>query len=97
MTTKMRFDRTETVICSIEVTDQNGNYFSPSTSMKMTILDPNDAVKVDAAAMTLDGVGLYHYDFTPAADAVLGWDRVRFVATHGSRVTIHDDGFTLEE
>lgn len=94
--TYKKFDRTETIIMELEIKDENDAYADPATSTKVTVTDPDGTVVVNDTSMSKDAVGRYHHDYTPGADAVLGWYRIKYVATDGGRVTIQDDGFTLE-
>jgi uncharacterized protein YfaS (alpha-2-macroglobulin family) len=91
-----QFQRAETVICSAEVKTAAGVLTSPATSMKVAINGPTGASVVAATAMTLDGVGLYHYDYAPATDALLGTYQVKYTAVDGTRTTIQSDSFVLE-
>jgi len=90
------FQRNETVICSITSKTAAGVLTDPITSMTITITNPSGTAVVTAAAMTKDSTGVYHYDYQPAVDAVLGVYRIRYTATDGARITIQDDDFTLE-
>ena len=89
------FDIGETVICSLEVKDDNGDYKDPSTSMKITITDKFNVVKVNNVAMTKDAIGKYHYD-CQTTDYVDGKYVIKYVATDGSRITIEKESFNLE-
>lgn len=89
------FNRGETVIVSIEVRTSAGVLANPATSMTVTISNPSGTVVVDAAAMSNDGTGLYHYDYLLAADAPLGRWPVRLKATDASRVSIEDSDFEV--
>jgi len=89
------FDIGETVICSLEVKDDNGDYKDPSTSMKITITDKFNVVKVDSVDMTKDSTGKYHYD-CQTTDYVDGKYDVKYVATDGTRITIQKEIFNLE-
>lgn len=89
------FQRAETVICSVTV-KLAGVLTDPSTSMKIAITGPTGLSAVPATSMAHDLTGAYHYDYSPAADALLGTYRVKYTATDGSRVTIQTDRFNLE-
>ena len=89
------FDCGETVICSVEVKDDAGAYKDPATSMKITIIDRSWAIKVDAAGMTKDATGKYHYDFQTAG-CINGKYEVVYKATDGTRITIQKEFFTLQ-
>lgn len=90
------FQQTETVVCSLAVTDQDDVARDPATSMKIYIQDPNGTNVVDGEAMTKDSTGNYHYDYTPDADTTLGQYEVEYVATNGTRVSAQQDSFVLE-
>ena len=102
MTSIRNFQRTETIIIEAEVYDDGGDLVDPATSMHITITDPAGTRVIPVAAppatqsMVNDSVGMYHYDYTPGAAAILGWYRVHIVATDSTRVSISDGGFTLE-
>jgi len=89
------FDIGETVIASCEVKDDDGAYKDPSTSMKITITDKFNVVKIDNAVMTKDAIGKYHYD-CQTTDYVDGKYIVTYVATDGTRITIQKESFNLE-
>ena len=91
----MAFHVGETVICSIEVGDADGNLADPSTSMKITITDNTNGIEVDDQAMTKDSTGIYHYDWTSSADAPLGIYYIVYTATDGSRISIEKDTVEL--
>ena len=90
----MAFEIGETVICSVEVKDDDGAYKDPATSMKITITDKNKAVKVDGVAMTPDSTGKYHYD-CQTAGYIDGKYVVEYTATDGTRITIQKETFNL--
>lgn len=92
----MSFQRTETVVSSLEIKDRSGEYYDPATSTKITIEDPTGTVVANNQPMQRDAKGKYHYDYTSAADAVLGLYDVRIIATDAARVTIKDSRFDLE-
>ena len=89
------FDIGETVIASCEVKDDDGAYKDPSTSMKITITDKFNAVKVNNVDMAKDAIGKYHYD-CQTTDYVDGKYIVTYVATDGTRITIQKESFNLE-
>lgn len=114
----MAFQRGETIVCKIEVRNaETGNLTNPSgdtAHTKISITDPagdpaknSGSTAVTDIAMNNDGVGLYHYDFTPndtyAAGppikpvAVPGKFEIEYVATDGARVTIERDSFIVVE
>jgi len=89
------FQRNETIICSITVTDEDDTAVNPDTSMTVTITDASDDVVIDAVAMTNDAVGSYHYDYNPTATADLRGYQIRYIAINATRKTIVDDYFNL--
>ena len=91
------FNRGETVICSIEIKDADGNFSDPATSTQITITDPSGTDVVDDQAMTKDSIGKYHYDYTSSSSAKLGNYLVKYVLTDGSRITIDTETFKLEQ
>lgn len=90
------FDIGETVICSLEVKDINGNYTDPLTSMKIEITNPVGQAVVSTVNMAHDATGKYHYDYTSEASAVKGRYAIKYTATDDSRITIETDKFYLE-
>jgi len=90
------FQGAETIVCSIQVKNASSVLANPATSMNVEIVGPTGTTIVTSTPMTNDGVGLYHYDHQPAADAAKGRYYVRYTATDGTRVTIEDDSFLLE-
>lgn len=90
------FDIGETVILQAEVKNQAGSYVDPSTSMQISVYDPNGTAIVSDAAMTKDDTGKYHYDFQ-AAGKSKGKYTFAAKATNGARITIQKDAFYLAE
>lgn len=91
----MKFNREETVVCSIEIKDKNGNYKDPDTSIKITITAPDSSLAVNDQAMSKDDTGKYYYDWTSDAQDVLGIYRCKFELVDNSRVTMEKDSFEL--
>jgi len=92
----MRFEIGETIICSIEIKTAAGVLTDPATSIKITIEDPAGVKVVDDVAMTNDGVGLDHYDYTSAGTAQVGTYTIWYIAIDGARTTKQKDTFELE-
>ena len=86
----------ETIVCSVEVRDENNVLKDPVTSMKVRISDPSTAEVVAETAMTKDSTGKYHYDYQCAANALLGTYKVIFTATDGLRITINKETFNVK-
>jgi len=57
------------------VYDKDGALADPTTSIKLTLVDAAGTKKVDALAMTKDGVntGIYDYYYTTLVDCAEGW------------------------
>ena len=89
------FDIGETVIVLCEVRDDGGAYKDPATSMKITITDKFNVVKVNNVDMTKDAIGKYHYD-CQTEGYVDGKYVIKYVATDGTRITIQKESFNLE-
>ena len=77
------------------MTTSSGVSINPDTSMTITITDLSGDTIIDAVAMTNDDTGEYHYDYNPESDAEIGAYKIRYKATHSSRLTIVDDYFTM--
>lgn len=90
----MSFDVGETVICSIEVKNTAGALVNPTTSMTITLYDPDGTVDVSPVGMDNDDVGKYHYDYQTTGKAT-GKYIVLYTATDGARITIETDSFRL--
>ena len=90
----MAFDIGETVICSVEIKDDAGAYKDPATSMKITITDKFNVIKVNAVDMTPDSTGKYHYD-CQTAGYIDGKYQVAYTATDVARITIQKETFDL--
>lgn len=93
-----KFDIGETMICSIEIKDDDGDYKDPSGDTqhtKITITDKHNVVKANDVVMDNDGVGKYHYDFQ-TVDCVDGEYTIEYRVTDGTRITIKKETFKLE-
>ena len=91
------FDLGETVICSIEVRDENNALQDPATSMEIKIdkTAPNYENIIAATVMINDSTGKYHYDYN-SSSAEGGTYAAIYVATDGSRITIEKHPFQLQ-
>ena len=91
------FDIGESVICSVEIKDDNAVLKDPATSMNIVIdqLKPSFENIITSTAMTKDSTGKYHYDFASAGKAAGEYQAV-YTATDGTRITIEKDKFSLE-
>lgn len=92
------FDIGETVICSIGIKDEQGNFKNPSDDtqhIRISITDKQGVKKVEDVVMTNDGMGKYHYDCQ-----TIGWINGNYVvsykAVNGTRITIEKDTFQLQ-
>ena len=81
----------DTAVCSITV-KSGVNLTDPTTSMKITITDPDGTAIVNDVAMTKDSTGTYHYDYLPVK---LGIYTVTYTATDTTRVSKHKDQFRV--
>lgn len=90
----MEFQRLGTVEIGLTIKHDTVSV-DPATSILVTVTDPAGTSVVTAQAMTKDSTGTYHYNYTIAADAVLGWYRARVTATDGAVVTIQDESFEV--
>jgi hypothetical protein len=101
----INFQRPETVICTAEVENPDSviaplgsgghTLTDPVTSIKITITNSAGTAVVTAQAMSKDSAGLYHYDYNPAVDAVLGSYITKVIVVDGTRTTIQVGGFIL--
>ena len=92
----MLFQAGETAVCSISIYNSAGALVDPATSVTISIWDEAGTKLVDAAAMTNDGVGLDHYNYTTPATGVKGQYKVIYTATDGALITKCVDYFQLE-
>ena len=92
-----KFQKIETVICSIEVKDwDTGGYVEP-TSMTIMIKaeGPPQKVTVGEVAMGNDSLGKYHYDFNANSGDPCGIYKIRYKAVLNDRTTVEDQEFEL--
>ena len=80
---------------NVVVRDVNGALVDPDTIV-MSIVDPEERVKIDAQTMTKDSTGKYHYDYLLATDAVTGKWTTEVKAVKGF-TQIEQDEFTVME
>ena len=87
----------ETVICSIEVKDDDGVLKDPetSTNIEIDMVSPTPESIISSTAMTKDSTGKYHYDFASVSKAA-GDYVAKYTATDGTRITIEKNKFHLE-
>ena len=91
-----KFEIGETIICSITIKNSADVLVDPATSIKITIEDEDGVKVVDDIAMTNDGVGLDHYDYTSALTVKAGPYTIWYIAIDGARTTKQKDSFELE-
>ena len=94
----MKFQKCETVICSIEVRNAAGTLIDPS-SMQISILDASGGVALAYTNMSKDPspvTGKYYTDYLIPADIRGGTYTVLYKATDASRISIHKDTFEVE-
>lgn len=89
----------DTVVVSHTVQKKVSNVwtdYDPATSITVSVYDPTGTIDVTAAAMTKDSTGYYHYDYQSAGKSV-GTYRARVTDTDGTRITVKDGFFQLED
>ena len=86
----------ETVICSIQVNDEEGVPKDPATSMKITIINPTGDTMVDDKDMNRDELGEYHYDYNSSPMDKQGAYVVKYTTIDGTRVTMAEASFTIQ-
>lgn len=93
----MKFDKGETVICSITVRNSRKALTDPTTSMNIIIdrIKPNFENIIALTAMQRDGAGEYHYDFDTSVITSNSTYEVTYIATDGTRITKQKDTFEL--
>jgi len=89
------FERGETVVCDLDITDEDGTALSPDTSVTITVYDPDGTAVVSAQAFVEDATGDYHYSYDISATADLGTYKRVDTAVHDSRTTIKRSEFRV--
>ena len=90
----MSFDIGETVICSVEVKNAAGKLVDPTTSMTISIKDPDGTEDLAPVGMNNDDEGEYHYDYQTTGKATGKYTAI-YTATNGTRITVGTDSFRL--
>ena len=89
------FNRGETINCKRNVKDPDtGDYYDPSTSMKITIDHVLKGVEVDGVDMVKDSTGKYHYYYTLPSIGGVYQVKIRYVATDGSNIAVWEETIT---
>ncbi len=91
------FQREETIICTLNVTNSAGTAIDPDTSIKVKIKANGKNVKLNDSNMSKSAVGVYYYDYTPPASAELGEYDVWYYTVNSGRTTILKDSFKLQK
>jgi len=91
-----KYQRGETVVCSLTVRDTSGDLADPDTSIQVRITDGRGVVLVPFTDMTNDSTGRYHYDFGSTAAHAVGLYAIRYRTVNAGRTTIIDEYFELE-
>ncbi len=86
----------ETVICSIEVQDEERAPKDPTKGVKITITNPQGNIMVDEKDMSRDELGKYHYDYNSSPMDGVGTYEVKYTAIDGTRITMVKTSFTME-
>jgi uncharacterized protein YfaS (alpha-2-macroglobulin family) len=80
----MTYYQGETITLNATVKTTARALVNPTTSITITVKDPDGTTKVDAQAMSNDSTGKYHYDYAIPSDATVGeWD-VEVIASSGN-------------
>ena len=66
------------------VYDDDGALVDPTTSIKVTIYDPDGTKQVDGIAMTKDVTGIYDYYYQTTTSTTIGWWRGEIVVVDGT-------------
>ena len=75
----------ETIRCKRNVKDpDSGNYYDPSTSMKITIDHALNGLEVDNVDMVKDSTGKYHYYYTLPDIPGIHLVKIEYIAIDGS-------------
>lgn len=87
----------DTIICTIAITDEDGNAVDPATSTTIRVrrTTPRPTIAVDYVSMTNDAEGTFHYDFD-SSSMLAGTYKVSFKAIDGTRTSIQTTNFELE-
>lgn len=91
----MKYHPGETVICISEVTNDDGDFVNPSTSMTLSITDNRNGKEITDQAMIEDETGKYHYDWQTTASTLLGTYYISYKAVNSSRVSIAKDSVEI--
>ena len=92
------FQKGETCPLEIEIRDKDtGALSTPDTSVKITVTDSTGTVKVNYQAMPKKSTGIYYYNLQLAAGDESGKWTARFKATDGTKVSITDFPFRVED
>ena len=93
----MSYNRGETIICSVVITNSSGVDTDPDTSITIAITDPNKNVEVAEVTMgTKDSTGHYHYDWASTTSNTKGNYTVLYKAVDGTRTSITNATIELE-
>lgn len=91
----MTYYQGETITLKAIVKDTDRALANPTTSITITVKDPDSATKVDAQAMSNDSTGKYHYDYAIPSDATTGVWRVEVTASSG-KPSLEQHSFVVE-
>ena len=92
------FQKGETCPLEIEIRDKDtGALADPATSVKVTVTDSIGTVKVNDLAMTKKSTGIFYYNLQLATADESGEWAARFKVTDGTKVSISDYTFLVED
>lgn len=86
-----RYKRGTTVRITATIKDADGTLYSPDTSTKITVLDPDGTVEVNAQDMTESSTGVFYYDWQSESDDATGDYKVRVTSVDGTKTSIEVD------
>ena len=89
------YQQGETVVIDADTTNRAGTAASAGTSTTIVINDPTGTEAQAAAAMSVDGTGDFHYNYTLVAAAPLGVWTYEIVTTNNALVTIEAGSFNV--
>lgn len=89
------FYRGSTIYCTRNVKDLDGNYFDPSTSMKITIDHALNGIEVNGVDMEKDSTGKYHYYYTLPSVTGVHKTMIRYEAKDGSNIAVWEEEITV--
>ena len=72
------------------------NVLADPDSVKVSIIDPADVLKVTQATMTKDSTGVYHYDYQTSASDSVGLYTIKIYSVSGALTSIEKDNAAFQ-